>query len=156
MRPLITDDTTEPLLAQFFQTDWGGGFFPTQSWVGQENSSDEPQLLLLCSKLPTDALGVPPLTNTSPPKHSALPLSHPGWSWTAALPWEPLASKRAGNHGTELSGLIGKPRALLTAPHKYFLQEITLGCFGTVLLCKKNWPLLGFQEGNFKWCHNTF
>lgn len=48
----------------------GWFFFSTQSWVGQENTSDEPQLLLLCSKLPTDALGLPQSTNTSPTSHS--------------------------------------------------------------------------------------
>lgn len=88
MRPLITDDTTELLLAQLFQTDWGGlFFFSTQSWVDQENSSDEPQLLLLCSTLHTDALGLPPPTNTAPqpqgspamPRKGFCPSSLPLW-----------------------------------------------------------------------------
>lgn len=165
MRPLITDDTTELLLAQLFQTDWGVFFFfhsdlsrsGKQLWWATaaapllQTSHTLPRTAPTYKHQPHNPRAHHPLPQGIPPF-----LSRPGWSWTAALPWEPLASKRAGNHGTELSGPIRKPTGLLTVPHKCFLQEITLGCFGTVLLCKKNWPLLGFQEGKFKWCQNTF
>lgn len=153
MRPLITDDTTEPLLAQLHQTHWGGWFFSTQSWVGQENSFDEPQMLLLCSKLPTDPLGLPSPTNTSPTTslQGVLPFLSP----TLVGHGQQLCpGSRESWHWAKWSHQ--KPKALLTVPHKYFLQEIALGCFGTALLCKKNWTLLGFQKRKFKWCHNTF
>lgn len=75
----------------------GWFFFSTQSWVGQENTSDEPQLLLLCSKLPTDALGLPQSTNTSPTSHSSqgiLPFPSPtlaghGQQLCPGSPWPP-------------------------------------------------------------------
>lgn len=54
----------------------GWGFFSTQSWVGQENSSDEPQTLLLCSELPTDPLGLPHL-QTPAPQPQGLPATPP-------------------------------------------------------------------------------
>lgn len=117
------------------------------------------QFNLECTKTWYNISWTPSLANSSGisfrQRGLTLPLSHPGWSGTATLLWEPLASKRAGNHGTERSGPIRKLKALLEVPHKYFLQEITLGCFGTALLSKKNWTLLGFQKGKFKWCHNT-